>query len=106
MQHSRPETMSAVCSSAGMCRPKWATVVMSLPFLMIAVTNADPEQLADPFDVDRSHAGDLTGLARHRVAAHERVVVDDHMGRVPARLPLRRIAGDGFRERVRRVGVL
>ena len=48
IEHSRPDTIIAVRSSAGMCRPKCATVVMSLPFLMIAVTNAVSEQARGP----------------------------------------------------------
>ncbi len=109
MEHSRPETIIAVRSSAGMWRPKCATVVMSLPFLITAVTNAVPEQLAHPLHIHRTNSRDLARLTFERVAPDEGFVVDQHVRRPAATLRCLtrcRIPDDRVGERVRRVPIL
>ena len=54
---------------------------MSLPFLMIAVRNADPSSSRTQVDVDRTDAGDLAHLTGGRTPAHERAVIHDHVHR-------------------------
>jgi hypothetical protein len=64
------------------------------------------QELADPFDADRSDAGDLTRLAGEGEPAEQGFVVDHDVGGPAATLGLLGVAGHGFGERVGGVGVL
>ena len=64
-------------TSAGTCRPRCATVRMSLPLRITAVRNAEPDQLLDPADVDRPDTGDLADLTVGGAAADHGAVIDD-----------------------------
>ena len=64
--------MSAVSTSAGTWRPRCATVVMSLPFLMTTVRNAEPSSSRDPVRRRRVRRPGSRTPRRRRAAAASR----------------------------------
>ena len=103
MLHSWPCTTSAVSTSTGMCRPRCATVVMSLPFLITAVRNALPNRERTHVTSTGPTPRDLAGLAGLGPPAPEHLVVQDEVHPDIGALLRFRFAHDEVHERVSRV---